>query len=1300
MGYANLAGLKRIWTMVFVAMWALLLNQGEGALLISFNKTPKNPTRERDALFGFALRDENGRNPCANNCTFSCQIDAKVLNPCYAGGILKMNVSVNQEHTFSLNVTASNGEHNSSIYRWFVDTVPPTASVSAAESFTNAVNILANITFSEPCPGHGGFKCTSVSECDLIVNGPAEVVPSSLRKFDNGLNYSIIVSLSKQSLFGRVVLDMATSFCTDQAGNTFMKRENSSFVIHFDRRPVLVNLWTAIPELELDVNHVPRTSQATNQINDLRIYLDFNDPIVNSTEEILSVLQPSTGFLRSIHRRSHGNRRFGFQLTNLSSIAAVTVNLQAKYLIGRTGTAVSPPAPVTFLYDTVRPEVHLSTNSPGKTKAHNIAVLIEFTEPVFTFDSSGITVHGGRISRFKELSKTAYILNVLIAMESVVSVFVPENKASDIAGNLNLASNQLCVRRYSAPAISVALYSFTTAGLLATSFAATVLSLSSATLAAAGALTSGTASFIITDPSRNLLGMAGHLQVFAFSDWLSVSLPIEYRETTRGLRWLIPHAKLPWKMHEVITNTFDSQFVVNNSPDISTVKHKRSLISAASKYPNKRYRYSLVSTLPCSLFFTEEWSKTNPALQQSLNFAKHFGGQTLILHKDALKKSSGLQMPSMVTCEHALRKSWNVIDNPRIYRERKLGANSTMYGPALELSEYLHYFVNRSEKLSAVKLVRAGKKYTGWQDFGMNMFWLGVVGGALIVLHMLILVFLKWRTKTSLRGALSIPRFELFLLMLTLPCMCQASAFIIKGGTTAGIAVGVILLALPAAFLLSVFLFLTVAVFMGDLTQYKEIRCENEKVDLCSKIFAVFVGRNAVGKWFRKEGLPSSFLSRFGILFEDRKGPAKLVFVGGDNPRSLPKWIDSGTNGIGRMRAVNSDDDIEDTTVSPFQRVIGSARSAYLIVDLIRRVTLGVIFGAYPSSDHSWSQTVIAFGCTLFQLLYIILLKPYIRRGVQMVESICLICEAGIFAAGLLLLADGHSYDDHKGIGIFMLILLFISFVSQLVNEWYALMKCLVSLAPSPQPSLKLGVKMLLRGVFLPFIPHEYWSKFVTPESSQPKTGLVPVVPFIPEVEQERRADEMSQNESPLTVIAEDIVPTYHPGSPCFIDPRTVSPGIIQGEGDVPASSEIRSESSPKTGQIWSQWGRARSLEGKRSKGTKSDPRTNELKMLRELAKASFPGGGKDEDPTEMADCSELSKASPSSAPREVMKLSTGSVIRTVYSQESSSDDNSEASLPNESPLQAPGVTSLGLLTGASGSMEKLSRQDTMLRLV
>lgn len=43
--------------------------------------------------------------------------------------------------------------------------------------------------------------------------------------------------------------------------------------------------------------------------------------------------------------------------------------------------------------------------------------------------------------------------------------------------------------------------------------------------------------------------MVGHIQVFVLSDWLSDNQPIEYSETAKGLRWLIPHQKLPWKKY-------------------------------------------------------------------------------------------------------------------------------------------------------------------------------------------------------------------------------------------------------------------------------------------------------------------------------------------------------------------------------------------------------------------------------------------------------------------------------------------------------------------------------------------------------------------------------------------------------------------------------------------------------------------------------------------------------------------------------------------------------------------------------
>lgn len=63
----------------------------------------------------------------------------------------------------------------------------------------------------------------------------------------------------------------------------------------------------------------------------------------------------------------------------------------------------------------------------------------------------------------------------------------------------------------------------------------------------------------------------------------------------------------------------------------------------------------------------------------------------------------------------------------------------------------------------------------------MNLFWLGVAVIGLIVMHSLILLFLRWRTGKSVHGSLAIPRFELFLVIFMLPCIGQSSAFIIRG---------------------------------------------------------------------------------------------------------------------------------------------------------------------------------------------------------------------------------------------------------------------------------------------------------------------------------------------------------------------------------------------------------------------------------------------------------------------------------------------------------------------------------------
>ena len=65
------------------------------------------------------------------------------------------------------------------------------------------------------------------------------------------------------------------------------------------------------------------------------------------------------------------------------------------------------------------------------------------------------------------------------------------------------------------------------------------------------------------------------------------------------------------------------------------------------------------------------------------------------------------------------------------------------------------------------------------------MFWLAVIGGSMILLHAILLFILKSRKGNTEKqrdyGALTLPRFEIFLAFLALPCICVASASLVRG---------------------------------------------------------------------------------------------------------------------------------------------------------------------------------------------------------------------------------------------------------------------------------------------------------------------------------------------------------------------------------------------------------------------------------------------------------------------------------------------------------------------------------------
>ncbi|KAL5797191.1 hypothetical protein ACOSQ2_002011 [Xanthoceras sorbifolium] len=1112
--------LKLSVCLVIMVVGALI--SAESTILVHFDRAPPARSRFSTAVFQYTIRRPDASDACKNNgCSLHCELDGQNLRQCPTDIVVLKNLRVNSEHKFLLNVTTRSGERNSSTYLWFIDTISPTATISSRQNYTNAEKITIDIKFSEACVGQGGFKCMSSSNCDVILDGPANVHASSLQIIKPYIRYSLDVVLSSNSTYGRVVIRMAENFCTDIAGNNFTRTNGSTIIIHIDRRPVLVDFWTSLPAYELEINGVPRTVLATKQMEDLEIFLDFSIPILNSTEQILTAFHLNLGNLLAIQTRSHMNRRFVFKLKNIPKAEIITIELQAGLLVGITGARVSPVPSIAFLYDSTRPGVGLSTSSPSIMKAPNINVIVEFTKPVFGFEASVVDVNGGTLTRFKEISRALYSLSVQALTQHVVSISIPAGKVNDISGNLNLASNRIEVKHYSTPAISTALHSFVTAGVLATSLAAAIISLSSANLRATGTHNSGF-TFVSSDPSMNLHGMVGHLQVFVLSDWLTANQPIEYSETTKGLRWLIPRQKLPWRK------------------------------DSASLWPNHVY------------LAKEKLSKQFGQLSIGSTYKRFYHQVGLNLTNSSYRQHQ-LLFPTAIDPKFG----WP-------YGHHNISMKNTPYGLPLNSNEYFTYFL-RGEPLSASNVVKKMENYNGWQDLGMNLFWLAGGGFSLLIIHLLILFFLRWRIGTSVHGVLSVPRFELFLLILMLPCISQSAAFVLRGATTGGIIIGALLLSIPAALILSVCLFLVIAILLGSFAQYKEIRHVAVKEPWYTELWFSFTGRPVNGKWFYKEGLPSSFFALFGILFENRKGPPFFVFVDENDPNTIPNWTESDQSGIGRMRAVSSDDSNEEIRIPPSRRILGCARSSYIVLDLLRRTSMGIISGAYSSNQSS--QSLFALTITLIQLTCLFTLRPYIRRGVHVVESISLLCEVGIFSICIRL--NGSNPTEAKTLGLLMLALLFLTFVAQITNEWYAIIKCILRLSQPQKNSFKFGLKFVAKGLVLPFLPRKHWSR-VMPGSFQPMTGLAPVLPLSSDTEYGRR-------DRPSAMTA-TVVPVLSPGSP--------GPNVIEMTGSTPVDATIA---------------RQREAEGKRGKGVKLETKS-EMKKLRELAKASFSGDSTGEE--------------------------------------------------------------------------------------
>ncbi|KAK9021995.1 hypothetical protein V6N11_011954 [Hibiscus sabdariffa] len=158
----------------------------------------------------------------------------------------------------------------------------------------------------------------------------------------------------------------------------------------------------------------------------------------------------------------------------------------------------------------------------------------------------------------------------------------------------------------------------------------------------------------------------------------------------------------------------------------------------------------------------------------------------------------------------------------------------------------------------------------------------------------------------------------------------------------------------------------SVGITFGKLLLNKEVHQEGQQFHWYQELIRLTLGPGKRGQWTWKNEAASIYLTMLGPLFEDLRGPPKYTVsqISGSN-------LSSSKQGD---RIIPSDD------------------------------TLGVLVGAYLDNRSSKTPIIILLCITSFQLFFLVLKKPLIKKLVQLVEIISLCCEVGMFATCYVLL--------------------------------------------------------------------------------------------------------------------------------------------------------------------------------------------------------------------------------------------------------------------------------------------------------
>jgi len=285
------------------------------------------------------------------------------------------------------------------------DVINPTVAISSSSSDPTSDNpIVCSATFDEPVTEFtaGEIQATGATVSNFAGSG-------SVYTFD-------LIPLGP----GLITAFIDANVSVDGSGNTNVA--SPEFLRTFGAAPPTVTITSAAPD--------PTNNSIIN------CTAIFSEPV---TGFVAADITPSNGTV-SLFAGSGDVYTFRLIASGQGLVTADIAAGVATSIATGEGNNAAPTFGRTF--DSVRPDVTLSSTSPNPTATSPIPVTVTFTEPVFNFVAGDVSSTNSTLSNFTG-SGTTYTFDLTPLGQGSVNAWVSANVATDAANNLSTSSGTL-----------------------------------------------------------------------------------------------------------------------------------------------------------------------------------------------------------------------------------------------------------------------------------------------------------------------------------------------------------------------------------------------------------------------------------------------------------------------------------------------------------------------------------------------------------------------------------------------------------------------------------------------------------------------------------------------------------------------------------------------------------------------------------------------------------------------------------------------------------------------------------------